>query len=483
MNVLLLLIDSLRADHLSSFGYHTPTSPFLDRLAAEGASFDHFFTPAIPTLPAYTSMFTGQSPVTHRVLTRTGGTDILNAPWVPKIMAEHGYVTAAVDILAQRRQWCARGFSHYFNLRTREDEYLNCFQLNRVAMPWLEEHRRDPFFLYIHYGDPHTPYAPPLKYRGLFYEGDPTRANRGSLDEFRKGLPLIGGPLNESLVDSWLVSGASEWPGASGHRIEDVEWCKAQYDAAIRAVDGGIAELLGFLDEMDLAADTAVIVLGDHGESLGEHGIYFAHHGLYECTLRPPLIVRWPGMVEAGRRITALTQIPDIGPTLLEMMGLPVPESMDGRSLVPLLRGQTDEHVHSEIVAAECTVMFKWALRKDGYKLIVARQPDIYGRPPIELYDLGADPAEQINLAADRPDLRDQLLTEFQAWLSRRLIETGQTVDPVAFQGKARYKRMRRSLMRKHVKQALRSLLSGESRPKIWTGLPRPWPIAKVLCL
>jgi arylsulfatase A-like enzyme len=478
MNLLLLLVDSLRADHLSGYGYKRRTSPFLDSLARNSAWFDQCFTPAIPTLPAYTSMFSGQFPVAHRVLTRKGDTDLpAGTPWVPQILARHGYATAAVDTLAARKQWCAGGFQHYFNLRSRNDEYLDCFQFNRAAMPWLEAHRDEKFFLYIRYCDPHTPYWPPPQYRRLFYDGDPTATNHGSLDEFYRGPLLNAGPLKRYLIDQWLAPAAAEWPGASGTRIEDIEWCRAQYDAEVRVVDDGIAQLLGRLEKLGLAENTGVILLGDHGEPLGEHGIYFDHHGLYDCTLHIPLIIHWPGVIGTERRIKALTQLPDIAPTVLEMLGVPAPDTMAGRSLVPLLTGQTDKHVYSKIVASECTWMFKWALRKDQYKLILARQPDIYGRPPVELYDLFADPEEQINLADDRPKVRDELVREFEAWLSRRLTETGQVADPVALQGLIRYKHIRRSLMRMRLKHAMRSWFSAKRDVTNQTSLPRPWPV------
>jgi arylsulfatase A-like enzyme len=156
-------------------------------------------------------------------------------------------------------------------------------------MQWLDCRRAEPFFLYLRYGDPHTPYAAPSPFAEMFYDGDPTMKNRGSLDEFYER------PLKSYLIDDWLTPVARDLPGAQGSRIEDIEWCRAQYDAEVRFVDDGVAALLAHLEQRGLTENTTVIIVGDHGESLGEHGIYFEHHGLYDCTIRPPLIIRRPG--------------------------------------------------------------------------------------------------------------------------------------------------------------------------------------------
>jgi arylsulfatase len=465
-NLVLLVADSLRADRLSCYGYARPTSPRLDALAAGGARFLRFFTPATPTEPACTSLLTGQFPLTHGILAPSRRRRLSRrAPWLPAILSDHGYATAILDDLAWSEHW-ARGFGARLYRRTSEDEYLDGFAMNAMARPWLTALRDRPFFLYLRYGDTHTPYWPPARYRSLFYEGDPTTTNRGSLDAF------YARPLKPYLVTRWLEPAARAWPGSSGARIEDLHWCRAQYDAEVRALDDAIAELLDHLDGLGTLQRTVVAVLGDHGESLGEHGIFFEHHGLYDATIRPPLVLWAPGRVPAGRLIDSLVMTPDVAPTLLGLLGLPAPAAMEGRSLAELLAGRSEGAPRRKVVASESTWMCKWAYRTDRYKLIVAREPDVYGGPPVELYDLAADPAECVNLAQSEPDVRDALHRELEDWLGRRLAALRYRRDPVAAHGSMHRKFLRPLPLRKRIKRAIRAWRQGHRLAPLTGGAP-----------
>jgi arylsulfatase A-like enzyme len=452
MNVVLLVVDSLRADRLSLYGYHRPTSPFMDALGRAEAWFPNFFTVATPTVPVCTSLLTGQFPLTHGVLMRKGGSDLApGAPWLPELLQERGYATCAVDNLVTRKSWFARGFDAYLNLRVKGTEYLSAFEFNRGARPWIQANRNRPFFLYMRYGDPHTPYAPPPSYRHLFHPHQP-RSGRRTLRE------LFASPFRNYMLTQ---CNPGEWPSPAGDGIADEEWCRSQYDAAVRASDDGIRELVDQLGRLGIADNTAIIILGDHGESLGEHGILFDHHGLYECTMRPPLIMRWPGVTAGVGRVEPLTQTPDIPATIVTLLGIPRPAGMEGQCMVPLLEGGGGWRPRPQAVACESTWMFKWAWRKHGHKLIVAREPDLYGRPPVELYDLAADPEEQTDIAATRPEVRDELKGEFESWLAQRLRETGQAMDPVALLGRARRCRIHRRLMRQRLRWMLKLWVPG----------------------
>lgn len=471
-NIVVLVADSLRADRLSCYGHFRETSPFLDSLAAAGARFERFFTPGTPTHPACASLFTGQLPVTHRIVARKGHNDLSDdAPWFPEILARRGYETAALDNLARRRRerWFARGFGSYINLRTHDHDYLSAFQLNHGAFEWLRKlGGRRPFLLYIRYGDPHTPYTPPHAYRDLFYRGDPTTANTGSLDAF------YGRSLKLRHHESWLDELAREWPGARGSRIEDLEFVRAQYDAEIRALDDGIRELLDEFRRLGALEDTVFLVLGDHGEELGDHGEYFGHTSLYDTVIRPPLLVYGPGIVPGGRCVEALTQTADLAPTILELASAPIPEAMDGRSLRPLLDAETDTHAYTHHLACQCTVSARWAFLKGDHKLIVTRE-DAFGAPPYELYDLRADPDEQRDIAAVRPELRDALATEFEDVLAGHLRRLGRDRDPLVEHGTMLDSMMRRRGRLRKAKRILRNgrraFLKGVGRGRS-SGLP-----------
>ena len=428
MNVLLIGIDSLRADRLGCYGYGRPTSPFMDGLAAQGLLFEQFFAPVIPTQPSFTTFFSGQMPTTHGIMAHRGDWRFADdRPFLPELFQAAGYATAAIDNLADHHQkdWFRRGFDAYINPRE-PGTYPDCFLYNRAAIEWLKHKGDRPFFMFVHYWDPHTPYLPPKSYRNLFYEGDPTVRHPGSLKGFYER------PLMDWWPEKWMDRLAQEWPGASGGHIADIEFVRAQYDSEVRCADDGVREMVGALEEMGVLDDTAIVIWGDHGEELGEHGIYFDHHGLYESDIKVPLIVRWPGVY--GRRIGALTQHMDLAPTILEGAGLSVPEAMDGQSLWPLIRGQANGRP-DVLLTGECTWMAKWALRRDGWKVIVAREPDFYGKPARELYDLANDPGEQRNLAEDDPARAREMAAQLEDVLWARLKQAGRSEDPVAAHG------------------------------------------------
>jgi arylsulfatase A-like enzyme len=186
---------------------------------------------------------------------------------------------------------------------------------------------------------------------------------------------------------------------------------------------------------MGAADETLVAVTADHGEELDEHEMWFDHHGLYDTNLHVPLILRLPGRIPAGSRVSGPVRLFDLAPTLLDLAGFPEDAvTMEGSTLRPLLddsEGGARPSAEAPIFLTECTWMRKRGVRTPNWKLIVARDhPDIHGRPPVELYDLQADPGEQENLAEARPDVVAALRDELECWRSRRLTETG-LPDPI----------------------------------------------------
>ena len=430
MNFVIIAVDCLRADRLGCCGYHRNTTPFLDSMAEESHLFEQFFAPAIPTQPSFTTTFTGQLPTTHGIVAHRGRWHLDDsAPFLPEILKQHGYATAAVDNLADQHQpWFSRGFDTYLNPR-QPGTYPDCFLYNEAAINWLEHHGQDPFLLCLHYWDPHTPYMPPPHYRSLFYEGDPTTANRGSLDRF------YNRPLRDWWVSDWLDRMAAEWPNAQGKHITDLEFVRSQYDAEVRCADDGIKELTEALDRLGILDDTAILVYGDHGEELGEHGVFFDHHGLYDTNIHVPLLVKWPEGDRRGKRHRGLVQHTDIAPTLLDAAQVTIPPEMDGFSLVPVL--ETDAQLQEKrlLLSVECTWMGKWAVRDENWKYIRARVPDFYNGPMEELYDLKEDPGEQHNLAEKVPEIARQQRDKLESELWIRLAKGGHTEDPVLSHG------------------------------------------------
>jgi arylsulfatase A-like enzyme len=426
VNIILLAVDTLRADHLSCYGYARETSPTLDRLAQEGALVENFVCAVLPTQPSFTTLYTGQHPITHGVVAHGGRAQLSReAPFLPPLLLTEGYTTCAIDNLVQTRPWFGRGYEYYVNPSLRHGLLLDvsCEELNGRAIPWLKSHADEPFFLFIHYWDPHWPLLPPARYRDLFYTGNPTDPTNTSLEKWMEH------PLGQLARDTWLVR--------QDGTITDAAYVEALYDQEIRHLDDGIADLLLTVDDLGLTDNTLVMVIGDHGESMTEHGIYFSHFGLYEPTLHVPLIVRWPGHIPAGRRYPQIAQHQDLAPTLLEAAGIEVPMEMDGESLLPLLTGESAHGGREKAYCCECTWQAKWCVRTSRYKLIVDRDDSSDG-PPRELYDLVEDPGETSNLVDSRPGVARELEEDLEEWIATRLAELGQTEDPIGPQSISR---------------------------------------------
>lgn len=425
-NIVFLSADSLGANHLHCYGYERKTSPTIDSLARGGVLCQQMICPVIPTMPSYTTLYTGQHPINHGIVSHPCDNELdREAPFLPWQLLRNGYTTCAVDSLMRTRLWFGRGYEYYIDPSQRHTMlYLSstCEELNARAIPWIESHAQESFFLFMHYWDPHWPFHPPQRYRHLFYEGDnPTDPNNHSLDAWWSH------PLGLAARNTWLRT-------ADG-LITDADYVEALYDQEIRYFDDGVAQIVDVLERTGLMDNTILIVTGDHGESMTEHGIFFDHHGLYDNTIRVPFVAYGPGLLPAGRELPQMLQVSDIAPTLLDAASVEIPFDMDGESFWPLLTGASDEGGHQQVISLESTWQSKWSLRTDEYKFILSRQPDMYGNPRTELYDLRNDPLETKNLASQQYVLANQLEARLEEWIARRLAELGKSEDPVVAHG------------------------------------------------
>ncbi len=419
-NVLMIFVDSLRADHLGCYGYDRPTSPNIDRLASEGVVFDRFFASSVPTQPSFTTTYTGQYSITHGVVSHKGGNDLKpGTPWLPTLLRQDGLTTASFDCLPRYQSWFVHGFEFVVDstFPGPEDGY-SCERLNSRVIPWLRHHGDEPFFAAIHYWDPHTPYLPPERF-DRFYEGDPTDPSNDTL---------------APLKDQYFSVMWRKWFEKLPEGMRDAEYVVGLYDGEIQHADEGVGAVLDALKECGREDDTLVIVLADHGELMYRHDIFFDHHGLYDGNIRCPLVARWPGGVEPGKRVDAFSQHVDISPTILDVMGVAAPDSIEGQSLAPLVTGES-QRVRDFVVSQECTWQAKWAIRTGTHKLIRAMIPDLHGNPERELYDLRKDPDELTNIAETHPDLAADLEAKLNTWKSAHMEKNGLTEDPLVAHG------------------------------------------------
>ncbi|NLO07719.1 MAG: sulfatase-like hydrolase/transferase [candidate division WS1 bacterium] len=426
MNIILVAIDTLSARHMSCYGYHKLTTPNLDEFARQGALCQRLYCPSVPTQPNYTTTFTGQQSITTGIVAHGGHNELpSSAPYLTEQLQRAGYVTAGFDNLPMMKNWFARGWTQQFNpsLNRKYIQWSDWRDYNELAIPWLRENGADnPFFMFVHYWDPHTPYLPPEEMWYDFYEGDdPCDPDNESLK------PLLEGYWGSKWKQNWF----SRLPEG----LTDALFVEALYDAEIRHVDAGFAQLMSALEDTGLAEDTMVVVFSDHGELMFRHGIFFDHHGLYDPNIHVPLLVRWPKRIAAGTEVDQLLTHLNLAPTMLEAAGARIPDAMEGDSALDLLTEGAERTLHDFLITQECTWQMKWAIRTERWKYIKARAMDLYGGPMEELYDLDADPGEFRNIAALRPDVASELDTKLEAWVSYMMRRNGLEEDPLVTHG------------------------------------------------
>ncbi len=359
-NLLLITLDTTRADRLGCYGHAAARTPHLDRLASEGVRFEQALSPAPITLPAHASILTGLYPTAHGV--RNNGNFYLadRFPTLATILKADGYETAAFvsSFILDRRYGLARGFDSYDDRMDGASAQVIALEAERrgdrtaLALDrWLESRSAGPgapFFAWLHLYDPHEPYRPPPPFRQIF-ASDP-------------------------------------------------------YDGEIAFDDAVVASVLDELGRLGLLDRTLVAVIGDHGESLGDHGEETHSMFVYESAVRVPMILWRPGRLPSGRIVTEPVRATDLAPTLLELLGAPPLRSDHGVSLVRLLEGGRLGAAPPIYCESYLPLFYmNWAplraIRDDRFKLIDAPRP--------ELYDLARDPRELANVySAELPAAR-----------------------------------------------------------------------------
>ena len=419
-NIVLLGVDSLLADHMSCYGYHRQTTPHIDRFAEGGALFEKTYSAHIPTTSAYASMLTGLDAFgTQVVALRHKGGLREDVQTLPEILREHGYATSCVGFTGNPS---SRGFDKYLEYPSwgswNEGRSPKAQELNNVAIPELDRlaKRRGPFFLFLRHMDPHAPYLPPEPYERMFYHGDECDPENRSMDPVMAFKPFC------DFFASWMPPG-----------ITDKDYVIAQYDGAVAYMDACIQTIFNALEARGILDETIVILNGDHGETLYDHECWFDHHGLYDVTLHVPLIIRYPGRIPAGCRISGYNQHKDLVPTIMDLAEIDTGIDFDGDSLMALVDG-TVSSFDSEFYITECTWMRKHGWRTPQWKLMVALEPDFHFKPPVELYNMVEDPDENHNLADELPEVVNLLKRRMNGWIRKRVRETGKR-NPMLTQG------------------------------------------------
>jgi arylsulfatase A-like enzyme len=359
-NLLLISIDTLRADHLGCQGYHRDTSPNLDQLAKEGVLFENLTAAAPWTVPSHMSMFTSLYPSVHGVQTvsdRLGE----GVPTLAQCLAQSGYLTAAfvTGPVLNHRLGFNRGFQFYDDFTANltvthklASIYMTGSELPMVvtnpiitdlATQWLQKHSRERFFLFLHYWDCHYDYVPPPPFDKKF---DPDYTGKED-----------GRHLFERQQE--IVQQIS---------ARDLAHLVALYDGAIAHTDEHVGKILQLLQDLGLSEKTLVIVTSDHGEGFLEHGRLLHGNSVYEELLHVPLVMRLPGVIPAGKRIAGNVSHVDLMPTALGLLRLAGAAQMQGIDLSPaILRDQPlpERLIYSEMAAWQLNLRaVRWGNRK-----------------------------------------------------------------------------------------------------------------------
>ncbi len=402
-HVIVLVVDTLRADHLGFYGYARDTSPGLDAWAARGAVFDQALATSPWTLPSFASIYTGELPGRHeaaRVPSKGHGTVVgklaPDTATLAELLREQGFATAAIvnNPFLEAKSGIARGFDVYDYHPSRNHDKRRAADVVNRGLAWLEETGETPSFLLLHFFDPHMDYNPPKRTRGRFTEG-------------------YEGTLGYPVSDRRGIR-----RGRLAERAEDRAFIIGAYDEEVLYLDGEVTRLLQHLEESGRLEETLVLLVADHGEELFDHGGFEHGRTVYQEVLRVPFLAWGPGV--GVRHIETPVSIADVMPTVLEAVGLPPRPGVLGRSLWPLLRG--DASSRPVAVVAENTVQGpeKKAILRWPHKLLTDEKTG-----ELRLFDLAADPGETRDLAAERPRLVATLQVELDAATG-----TGRLGDP-----------------------------------------------------
>jgi arylsulfatase A-like enzyme len=427
-NVVFILVDTLRADALGCYGYGRPTSPHIDRLAAQGVRFENVIASSSWTIPTVASLFTGVYPGVHHV---TNYESVLSNEFITLAEAfkAAGYYTSAriSNIFVNEAHGYLQGFDDAHIVQnlfkqlffsellaqahvTRHYDFAPGDELSDSAVRWFRLNRSRPFFLYLHYYDPHFPYDPPEPYAMRWV--DPAMARRYPYHSF------VGPSL-------WNI--VSEYKLGLRRKPEEIAYNRAVYDGEIRYVDDQIGRVLSLLEATGLDRNTILVFTADHGEQFFEHGERLHSKSLYNEEIHVPLIIRAPGYPPrvVKRRVRAL----DLYPTLLEMADLPrrwkemdeagrINSQVMGLSVVSLMRGGDLPAAFQDEAFSSLDIdnVKKEAFFEGPWKLIEnISRGDSLPRPPRELYRIQDDPRERHDLTSSEAPVLDQLVRRHAA--------------------------------------------------------------------
>lgn len=421
-NVVIFLIDTLRADKLGAYGYSKPTSPAIDALAAEGVVFERAQAPAPWTLPSVPSIQTSTFLCEHGVGIE-GQKLSAHIPTMAERLKQIAYATGS--FYANNFAGPLTNMHRGFDLCKSAEQH---FTDGTHIAPWLDTIGKTPFYLYIHNLEPHNPHTAPPQLISLF--GSTAPAQRGVL---AKLLGRYRGLLRaawDAKVPMNSIDNTAEQDAVLARLHTMLADHLVLYDAVVRLSDYRVASVVETLKQRGIWDDTLFIVLSDHGEEFAEHGGYLHSQSVYGELTHVPLVIKFPKGRYAGTRVSRVVSLVDVLPTVFDALGRPdLIGNARGASLMPLIRGEPGARAGEEFVITTVRMNERkyyrpWAETR-GENNVALMSPD--GRwkgiwnadeaiNTLELYDLQADPTEQRNVCADHPEIVSAMSQFVQRW-------------------------------------------------------------------
>jgi len=420
-NILLVVVDTLRADHLGPYGYRKRATPFISSFAREGAVFENAFSQASFTMASMGTMLTSTYPHHHGAGKHPSILGAENKTLQESLM-DKGYRTAAMvsNPLLGPDSGFEQGFDQYFFLKEKKNN--DAKGIVNQALYWMENNRDKPFFLWLHILDPHFPYNDHPGFSVESKNPDALNEYKGMLKKYRSGAMPVGKVFFDCPLSDEAVAEAID-----------------NYDDEIAWVDYNFGRLMKGLKELGLSENTVVVFTSDHGESLAEHDLNFSHgFSVYEEAVKIPLIIKTPDKIKPVRkRIKTPVRLLDLMPTLLNLTGVKNPETTIGENLSALMFNKDkDPPIMLNYVFSESEPLYinsdnsrryserknifvagdegKWrSVRTDKYKLI---KIPTEGKPKILLFDILMDPHEKNDISKEKPKIAEDLLNLIDKW-------------------------------------------------------------------
>jgi arylsulfatase A-like enzyme len=399
--VLLIILDTVRVDRLGCYGSDMGLTPEIDAFAESAVRFERAFSQAPWTLPSVATLYTSQYPVQHGAGGRYGKFEKLSPelPTIAEVFRDAGYDTAAIiNVLFMTETFgMTRGFLHVDAEGPDSNEGARpATETTDAALAWLDRKRERPFFMLVHYFDPHLVYDPPQPFRERF--ADP---------QDRQSTDILFGTRREMIA---LRSGAIDLPRDLMGRLERL------YNAEIAYMDSQVGRLLDGLRERGLDERTVVVICSDHGEEFLEHGGFEHGHALYDELLHVPLLIRTPDAIAEdstlkGKSVRSTVRLIDVAPTMCELAGVEPASTFFGESLAPLLSGAQPVH-HTVLSQGNMWGPSGEAWRDTPYKII--REPSV---SRTQLFDIESDPLEKNDLCERMSEVCRRMVSDLDVIL------------------------------------------------------------------